>query len=237
MRDDSVSVWLRRRRFLDRAVAVATGLLVAPVVALLAALIRRQDGGRGVIRLARVGRDGKVFGLWKLRSMRAATPDGVAVGAAVVLGSDNRVTPLGRHLRRWRVDELPQLLNVIRGEMALFGPRPETPEYVNTGDPRWQRVLAALPGIAGPTQLLVAEWEASMPEGTHDDTYRDTILPVKVAVDTWYVEHATPWLDLVVLWSLVQRFVLHRRVTSVHRRLAAELELPPFLVETTGSAA
>ena len=110
--------------------------------------------------------------------------------------------------------------------MSLIGPRPETPEYVDADDPRWPAVLQAPPGIAGPTQLLVEEWEAEALTGPHaGDVYRDQVLPVKLAVDAWYVANASPRVDAAVVWSLVERFVLHRRITAIHR-LAASAQLP-----------
>jgi lipopolysaccharide/colanic/teichoic acid biosynthesis glycosyltransferase len=130
---------------------------------------------------------------------------------------DHRITPLGHGLRRWRVDELPQLLDVVAGRMALLGPRPETPPFVDLDDPRWQAVLRARPGIAGPTQVIVHGWEANLPAAS-EDVYREVLLPVKLAIDEWYVEHASPSLDLRVVAALVQsmlgwhRTVLHRQV-------------------------
>ena len=222
----TLSPWLRRRVVADRVVAAVLGLLLLPVIAGLSLRVRREDGGPGTIRLSRVGRGGRRFALRKLRSMGATSIDGRAAGAPLTVAGDLRITRVGAALRRHRLDELPQLLNVVRGEMSLIGPRPETPEYVDLDDRRWTAVLQAPPGIAGPTQLLVEEWEAEALRGPNaHDVYRDQVLPVKLAVDAWYVAHASPRVDAVVVWSLVERFVLHRRITAVHR-LAASAQLP-----------
>jgi lipopolysaccharide/colanic/teichoic acid biosynthesis glycosyltransferase len=211
-----MSPWLRLRAPLDRAVAAVLGVVVAPVVALLAWRIRRADPGPGLVTLPRVGRGGNRFGMHKLRTMRADDGRGLASGARITSGVDPRVTPIGRKLRRLRVDELPQLLDVVTGRMALVGPRPETPELVDGADARWAPVLQARPGIAGPTQLLVEAWEAELLRGPDAQTvYRDQVLPVKLAVDAWYVEHANPWIDLLVGASLVQRFVLRARASVI----------------------
>src|SRR5436305_578234 len=122
-----LSAWLPFRWPVDRVIALVLGVVTAPVVAVLAVLVRRQDDGPAFVRLERVGRDGRHFGMFKLRTMRPTTSAGLADGPPITYADDERITPLGRTLRRFRLDEAPQLLNVIRGEMALIGPRPETP--------------------------------------------------------------------------------------------------------------
>jgi lipopolysaccharide/colanic/teichoic acid biosynthesis glycosyltransferase len=221
-----VNVWLRLRTPLDRLFAAGLGILLAPFVGLLAWLIRRADGGPGVVVLPRVGRGGREFGMHKLRTMRADDGAGLAAGARITSGIDTRVTPIGRRLRRLRIDELPQVLDVVTGRMALLGPRPETPELVDLGDARWQQVLRVRPGIAGPTQLLVDDWEAELLRGPEaSSVYRDVVLPVKLAVDAWYVERATPWIDTLVVVSLFERFVLRRSSCVVVRRIRREVAL------------
>jgi lipopolysaccharide/colanic/teichoic acid biosynthesis glycosyltransferase len=147
-----------------------------------------------------------MFPMRKLRTMRSSAPGGLASGRSLTSNGDDRVTPTGRVLRRWRLDEVPQLVNVLRGDMLLLGPRPEAPEFVSLEDDRWRAVLSAPPGIAGPTQVLVDRWESEIisgPEG--DDQYRKAVLPVKLALDEWYVQRATPALDVLVVWSIVRK--------------------------------
>ena len=211
-----MSPWLRRRQALDRVAAAALGLIVSPLVAVLALLARRGSRGPGLVGLPRVGRGGVPFRIWKVRTMVAETADGAAAGAPLTAAADARVTRLGRRIRPARLDELPQLWNVVRGEMALLGPRPEAPSYVSGDDPRWGAVLKARPGIAGPTQLVVADWEARLIGTGEGDAYRERVLPVKLAIDRWYVQQATPRLDLAILTGLVQRLVLGRRRTALH---------------------
>jgi lipopolysaccharide/colanic/teichoic acid biosynthesis glycosyltransferase len=197
-----MSPWLRLRVRLDRAVAAVLLVPVAPVLLVLAALVRR-DGGPAFVRVPRVGRSGREFGLLKVRTMHASGPGGLAAGSTIAAGEvDDRITPVGRRLRRWRLDELANLVNVVRGEMSLLGPRPEAPDYVDLADSDWRAVLAAPPALAGPTQVLVEAWEAERLAAVGAGAYRDEILPVKLAVDRWYVEHATPRLDLAVVAAL-----------------------------------
>lgn len=229
----SLSRWLRVRATADRAVAAVLLVPVAPIVLLLGALVRGLDGGPSLVRLPRVGRHGEPFRIHKLRTMLVQV-DGAA-GSSLTAAGDARVTPLGHRLRRWRVDELPQLIDVVTGRMALLGPRPETPPFVDLADERWTAVLAAPPGIAGPTQVIVHGWEARLPEAS-EDVYREVLLPVKLAIDEWYLQHASPALDLRVVVALVQsmlgktRTVLHDRVEAAvpsAATLGADLALSP----------
>lgn len=177
---------------------------LAPVIVALAFWARTAGPGPGLVRVQRVGRAGELFGMWKIRSMVVSAEGGLAGGGHLTVKNDDRVTSVGRKLRSFRLDELPQLWNVVRGEMALLGPRPEAPSYVRFEDDRWRRVLSVPPGIVGLTQVLVNRWEAD--SLTVDDSarvYTDLILPVKVALDDWYVTSADPGLDVLVGFSLL----------------------------------
>ena len=201
-----MSPWLRRRLWIDRLVAGVLLVPLGPVLLVLAAWVRQREGAPAMISVPRVGRAGRLFRMRKVRTMRVGAPGGLAGGPPLTARGDARVTPTGRILRRWRLDELAQVLNVARGDMLLLGPRPEAPEYVSLADERWRAVLAVPPGIAGPTQVLVDVWESdlvSRPDG--NDRYRGTVLPVKLALDEWYVRRATPALDLLVVWSLLRK--------------------------------
>lgn len=193
-----MSPWLARRAALDRILAGALLVVLCPL-AVAAAIATRLDGGPALIRVTRVGCSGRPFAMLKIRSMRSSAPGGLAAGPALTGLGDPRVTRVGAVLRKSRLDETPQLLNVVRGEMALVGPRPEDPEFVDVTDDRWQRVLRSRPGIAGLSQVLLHRWELQqIGLDAGDDRYRRVVLPVKLAVDLFYVEHASPALDLRV---------------------------------------
>jgi len=206
-------VWRVR---VDRGVALIGGVVAAPLLAVLALLVLVVDRQRPFVGLPRVGQQGVPFTLWKLRTMRPPTGE----AAAFTVRDDRRITRLGARLRRYRLDELPQLWNVVRGEMALIGPRPESPEYVDPAAPAWAAVLPARPGIAGPTQVVVHAWEA---EVTSVATYRDQVLPRKLEVDAWYLGAASPTVDLDVARSLLRSVTRPDRETPVHRRLGRAL--------------
>jgi lipopolysaccharide/colanic/teichoic acid biosynthesis glycosyltransferase len=222
--EPGTSRWLSfRSSVLDRVGAVLLLVILAPLLATLGLAVRLLDGKPAFVRVPRSGRDGVLFGMWKLRSMRADLPGGLAGGADLTARDDDRITSIGRRLRRYRLDELPQLVNVARGEMALIGPRPEAPGYVSLGDSRWREVLAVPPGIAGASQALLIGWEAGvLRRTTGDAAYRGEILPVKLAVDDWYVRKATPALDLLVVVSIVSALGGRRRGRLL-RRVRAEV--------------
>ena len=200
----------------DRGVALLGGVVAAPVLAVLALLVLVVDRQRPFVGLPRVGQEGVPFTLWKLRTMRPA--DGEAVTFTV--RDDRRITALGTRLRRYRLDELPQLWNVVVGDMALIGPRPESPDHVDVDSAAWAAVLRGRPGIAGPTQVVVHAWEA---EVTSVDTYRREVLPRKLEVDAWYVGNASASVDLDVARSVLRSIARPDRETPVHRRLARAL--------------
>ena len=200
-----MSPYLRVRLVADRLIAAVVLAAVSPVVAVLGWLVHRHDGGPAFITVERVGRDGQPIRMWKLRSMRSETSDGRATGVSLTSAGDDRITPIGAKLRAGHLDELPQLFNVVKGEMALLGPRPEAPEFVDPDDDGWRAVLAAPPGIAGPTQLAVGDWERDIITASPDGSaYEREVVPVKVAIDRWYVENASPAVDAMVAVGLAQ---------------------------------
>ncbi|HET7451543.1 MAG TPA: sugar transferase [Thermoanaerobaculia bacterium] len=169
---------MKRGRGLPRAVeiaAAAAGLAVAsPFLALAAAAIVATTRESPLFRQQRVGRRGRPFMLVKLRTMREGA------GAEVTARGDARITRIGRLLRWTKIDEIPQLWNVLRGDMALVGPRPEVPQYVDRGDPRWTPVLAVRPGLTDPVTLLLRNEE-------------DLLAGVPKDREAFYREHLQPW--------------------------------------------
>ena len=171
---------------MNRAADVALaglGLVVsAPVLAVAAAAVKLTDGGPVLYRQRRVGKDGVEFELLKLRTMVVGA-ESMGAGAAVDRG-DSRITRVGRALRRLSVDELPQLWNVIRGEMSVIGPRPTLAYQVERYTPRQRRRLEVRPGLTGWAQI---HGRARLP---WDE---------RIELDVWYVEHRSPLVDLKIL--------------------------------------
>ena len=183
------------RRLFDFTAAMLLLLLASPFLLLIALAVRGEDGGPVFFRQERVGRHGRPFRLWKFRSMSTGSP-----GAAITAGGDRRVTPLGRFLRRYKLDELPQLWNVVRGDMSFVGPRPEVPCFVDSADPVWQAVHRVRPGITDLATLLYRDEErilAAFPDPVR--AYRDAVLPAKLALNLQYLERRSAARDLKLL--------------------------------------
>lgn len=215
-----VNSWLRFRSQVDRIAAIALAIPLLPVTVVVGLLIRLRDGPPVIVRLPRVGRHGVVFGMHKFRTMTVDSPSGLASGRSITAGDDRRITSTGQWLRRRRLDELPQLLDVCRGRMALIGPRPETPEFVDIDDACWRRVLVAAPGIAGLTQLLVAELEPLVLKSqSGEDVYAEQLLPLKLDLDHFYIEHASVLLDLLITVALFKRVLMGRHPAPLERYL------------------
>jgi lipopolysaccharide/colanic/teichoic acid biosynthesis glycosyltransferase len=169
-------------RLADVAIASFALLLTAPVAALAVLAIKLDSRGPALYRQPRVGRHGRPFELFKFRTMVPGS-DPVGIGTAVS-DADPRVTRVGRLLRRSSLDELPNLLNVLRGEMAVVGPRPTIPAQVELYTPRQRRRLEVKPGLTGWAQV---NGRASLP------------WEERIELDVWYVEHRSPGLDLRIL--------------------------------------
>ncbi len=176
------------RRLLD---VVAGGLLllvVLPLLAIVATLVLLTSGRPVFFRQSRVGGNGGPFSLCKFRTMRV-----VASGPEVTATADARITRLGVYLRRTGIDELPQLWHVVRGQMTLVGPRPESVALADRYPNEYRSVLQARPGLTGPAQLRYRERSAVPPEGRTDveGWYLDVLVPLRVAADREYLDRPT----------------------------------------------
>jgi lipopolysaccharide/colanic/teichoic acid biosynthesis glycosyltransferase len=173
--------------------------LAAPIL-VGAAIMMRLAGDRGPFfyKARRVGEGTHAFTLLKVRTMA----DGSG-GSRVTVAQDPRVTPLGRVLRRYKIDELPQLINVVRGEMSLVGPRPEDPVYVDLSNPLHRRVFSAKPGITGLAQIAYHDEADHLVGPDAERRYRDEVLPAKLRLDAAYLDRRTTLLDLQIILRTV----------------------------------
>ncbi|NIN68709.1 MAG: sugar transferase [Anaerolineae bacterium] len=185
------------KRALDLVVSGVGLIFLSPLLLILAIWIRLDSKGPVLYRGERVGKDGKLFSMYKFRTM---VMEADRVGPAVTYKEDPRVTKAGKFLRRTKLDELPQLINVLKGEMSLVGPRPEDPSYVAHYTEQQRQVLRVKPGVTGPTQLEYRD-ESSMIDGpTADEEYLAKIMPAKLELDLQYVRNRSLALDLEILW-------------------------------------
>lgn len=186
-------------RVLDAAVAAVTLVLTLPISLLVAAAIVIESRGGIFYRAQRVGFRGESLSMLKFRKMRSD-----AVGPRITVAGDDRFTRVGRLLARTKLDELPQLWNVLLGQMRLVGPRPEDPYYVELYRDAYEHILQVKPGITGLSQIQYRD-EANLLLGEDfERRYRDELLPSKVAIDRYYAERRSLGLDLrIIAWTVV----------------------------------
>lgn len=187
-------------RLVTEGCASALALLaLSPVLLLIAFAVFIESGWPILFSQTRVGRNGKLFRLPKIRSMRATSS-----GCSITASSDPRITRVGRVLRKYKLDELPQLWNVVCGQMSLVGPRPELPEFVDLSQPLWRSVLQVRPGITDPVSIAYRN-EEKLLASVEDPVrfYRETILPDKLTRNLTYLGERSFWRDLEVILRTV----------------------------------
>jgi lipopolysaccharide/colanic/teichoic acid biosynthesis glycosyltransferase len=199
----TVSPWnhSRAKRMFDIFVASLAILLCLPLMALIAAVVAVTSRGPVLFRQNRVGENGRAIELVKFRTMLDSANNR---GPGVTRSGDPRITQVGRVLRRCKLDELPQLLNVLRGDMSLVGPRPDLPEFCQALRPEHRSVLTLRPGLTGWATLHFRHEEellAAVPKEQLIHHYRDAVLPQKAELDLVYAERASFPGDFDILWS------------------------------------
>ncbi len=191
------------KRLFDLVAASIGLVLMAPLLAVVAFAVKRSSPGPVIFRQVRVGRAGGDFVLYKFRTMRTAGEP--ADGATFEAGSTIRVTPVGRVLRKWKLDELPQLWNVVKGDMALVGPRPEVRQWVEAYPDRWERVLSVRPGVTDPASIEFRNEEELLSAAPNPaDHYRRVVLPRKLDLYEHYVDARTFRGDVVILFRTLR---------------------------------
>ena len=184
----------------DRLVSLIGLLVLWPVFLVVAVLIRiKMPGGPVLFRQKRVGKDGRLFTMVKFRSMTVGHG-----GSSVSVAGESRITPLGAKLRRYKLDELPELWNVLKADMSFVGPRPDVPGYADalTGDDR--EVLALRPGITGPASLKYRNEEEILASVEDPQKYNDEVIfPDKVRINRYYLHHYSFWMDIRLIVATV----------------------------------
>jgi sugar transferase EpsL len=179
--------WYRfTKRTLDLFLAGAAMVALSPVLGLIAVLLRITSPGPTLFRQKRLGLNGSIFTIFKFRTM--VVHEELSLADSFTHSADPRITPLGRILRDFRLDELPQLFNVIRGEMSIVGPRPLLPEFLAYYSETDKQRLALRPGITGWQQV----------NGGVQRAWAE-----RIALDVWYIHNASIWLDLKILWRTI----------------------------------
>jgi lipopolysaccharide/colanic/teichoic acid biosynthesis glycosyltransferase len=188
--------------------ASALGLIVlSPLFLTIAILIKLTSAGSVFYRATRVGRNGRLFLLYKFRTMVAEAD---RLGPGITTADDSRITAVGRWLRLTKLDELPQLINVVKGDLSLVGPRPEDPRYVALYTPEQRAVLAVRPGITSAASLLYRDESSLLTGPDWEHRYRNQLLPAKLRIELDYLQHRSPWQDLRLILATVSTLLLRR---------------------------
>jgi FlaA1/EpsC-like NDP-sugar epimerase/lipopolysaccharide/colanic/teichoic acid biosynthesis glycosyltransferase len=222
------------KRLIDLVLGIAALVLLLPVMALVAVAVALDSTGPIVYGAKRVGRGGRKFTMWKFRSMATGAD---RIGPAVTGAYDFRVTRVGAFLRRTKLDELPQLVNVLAGQMSLVGPRPEAPSYVNRWTDEERAILAFRPGITGPTQIAYID-EEELLQGDPSAVYESELMHAKLAVDLEYVRRYSLRRDIGIMWKTLVGILSagERRTNRPRRRFTlgerlASARLGPILLD------
>jgi lipopolysaccharide/colanic/teichoic acid biosynthesis glycosyltransferase len=190
------------KRLFDLLASAWLLVLAAPIIFVVAIAVWTSSGGPVIYRQERVGRGGKTFNILKFRTMRSGGPPGSPVTAT----NDDRITRIGAVLRKWKLDELPQLINILRGEMSLIGPRPDVPAFVALypADLR-ERVLAVPPGLTDPASIKYRnESELLARQSDPVQYYVDVIMPDKLALSAAYAASRSFWADIRIILATVR---------------------------------
>jgi lipopolysaccharide/colanic/teichoic acid biosynthesis glycosyltransferase len=204
---DSFYIW-RGKRWFDAAASLIGLLALLPLFLLVAIAVILDSPGSPFFLQNRVGKLGKTFRIIKFRTMRAAAE---SAGALITAQGDSRITRVGKWLRNAKLDELPQLLNVLRGDMSLVGPRPEVPKYTELYTPEQRLVFAMRPGITGPAAIAYADEEAILSrQEDRERHYVDVLLPAKLEIDLSYCRNISFREDAALILGTFGRLLGQR---------------------------
>ena len=211
------------KRLLDLSLSLAAALVFLPVGLVIAAVLRLTGEGEVFYRQERVGRNGESFGLLKFATMLKKSPS-IGTGT-ITLQNDPRVLPFGRFLLNTNLNEVPQILNVLKGDMSLVGPRPLTPQTFAFYPPEVQReIVRVRPGLTGVGSIVFRDEESILGRSSRSavDCYREEIAPRKGRLELWYIRNRTFGLDLRII--LLTMVVVALPGSRWHERLVAEAE-------------
>ena len=192
---------MKAKYLFDRAVSFIGLVCLSPVFLIVAILIKkRMPGGPVIFKQQRVGQYGRLFTVFKFRSMNVAGEGRTSIASE----EEDRITPLGKTLRRYKLDELPELWNVLKGDMSFVGPRPDVPGYADKLKGKDRDILKLKPGITGPASLKYRQEEDLLNSVTNPQEYNDKVIyPDKVRLNLYYLEHYSFFKDIEMIMCTV----------------------------------
>lgn len=187
------------KHLFDRIFSLLGLIFLSPVILIVAILVRVKIGSPVLFKQERVGKDGKLFTILKFRTMEEENH-----GSSVCVAGDERILPSGINLRKYKLDELPQLWNVLKGEMSFVGPRPDVPGYADQLQGEDREVLKLRPGITGPASLKYRDEEELLATVDNPQEYNDMVIfPDKVRINRYYLHHYSFWIDIKMVFATV----------------------------------
>jgi lipopolysaccharide/colanic/teichoic acid biosynthesis glycosyltransferase len=194
------------KNIFDRVLAFISLLILWPLLLIIAILIKiKMPGGPVIFKQQRVGQHARLFTMFKFRTMKIGHS-----GSSVSVKGESRITPLGAFLRKYKLDELPELWNVLKGDMSFVGPRPDVPGYADKLEGEYRLILNLKPGITGPASLKYANEEEILATQPNPVAYNDLVIyPDKVRINLNYMKYRSFWLDIRIIFCTITRKTLN----------------------------
>ncbi|OAO79479.1 sugar transferase [Anoxybacillus flavithermus] len=198
-----VNNWLKIT--FDFVVSIVAILVLIPIFLIISFLIKIDSKGPIIFKQVRVGKNGKEFKIYKFRTM---VTDAERLGKQITVGHDPRITRVGHFLRKFKLDELPQLFNVLKGDMSFVGPRPEVPRYTQLYNEEQKKVLTVRPGITDYASIKYRnENEILAKSEDPEKTYIEVIMPDKLKLNLKYIEEQSLWLDIKIIFMTLYKII------------------------------
>lgn len=212
------------KRLLDIVASLTAILLLAPPLILIMIALRLTGEGEIFYRQTRLGRGGRPFSILKFATMLKNSPN--MSGGDITSGNDPRVLPFGHLLRKSKINELPQLFNILLGDMSIIGPRPLTPRVAAMFDAQhWERIKNVRPGLSGISSIVFRDEEALLSgQDDYQKTYATAIVPYKIILEGYYAQHQGLWLDILLIFATIAAVI---RPDFELRQLLKDLPGPP----------
>jgi len=197
------------KRLFDIISSLVGLIIISPIFPVVPILIKLDSKGPVFFKQWRIGKDGKQFKIYKFRTMVQEADE---VGSLITAGNDQRITKIGKLLRRYEIDELPTLMNVLKGDMSIVGPRPEVPKYLHHYGRKYREILSVRPGITDLGTLSFRDEARYLNAQNYEDIYEKKILPQKLDLYLEYVHHKTFMFDLRIILKTVALILKQRKI-------------------------